>query len=335
MEEKPSSKEKISKTESASKSSLHNFSNQQPEAKQSSSSISKQKFMRNKHKGSEFFDDFVQNSTKHRRYSINNYNEMEIEESYRNKEEKEKMIPVFVLGVCGPITAGKNFISKYIAKKFFGSNLRIQTINEIMFLDTSQNLNSSESPDMFRRFNYNLYDWKKMENTILQIKKGVPTEFSVYNSKHKLLERKKRFINYCNVLIIEGSYFMNVEAIRNLCDFKLYLDTDFEIVLSRFIYNFLKKEDLTRLLEEYLNVIKPSYELYMVNQARSNADAIMSNFNGYEVKIDDLKKTPMFKMLESYVISISSEISKKDTESLNVKEQSKISLKEPKVKNQD
>lgn len=259
------------------------------------------------HKGSEFLDELPKR-IKHR-YSEHHDLERCLSFDPRRSFAKPRVIPAFVFGICGPITAGKNHISKYIAKRFLHSNVRIHTINEMMFLDTSQ-----KDSNLFPRFCYEAYDWKLMAATVAKIKQGTPTEFSVYHSKSRLLERKKRFINYCDVLIVEGSYFMNIEAVRSLCDFKLYLDTDFDIVLSRFIYKFHKKEDFAKLLKGYLNEIKPSYEKYMVNQGKVHADAIMSNFDGAETRFENLKKTPMFKMLESYVETLSTRHSLKDNE---------------------
>lgn len=259
------------------------------------------------HKGSEFLDELPK-KVKHR-YSEQHDLERFVGLDWRKGAQRPRVIPAFVFGICGPITAGKNHISKYIAKRFLHSNVRIHTVNEMMFLDTSQ-----KDSNLFPRFNYEAYDWKLMAQTIGNIKKGTPTEFSVYHSKSRLLERKKRFINYCDVLIVEGSYFMNVEALRSLCDFKLYLDTDFDIVLSRFIYKFHKKEDFSKLLKGYLTEIKPSYEKYMVNQGKFHADAIMSNFDGAETRFENLKKTPMFRMLESYVETLSTRNALKDTD---------------------
>ena len=82
------------------------------------------------------------------------------------------------------------------------------------------------------------------------------------------------------------------KSICNKFDLKVYLDTDDDTRLSRRISAdcLIMKKPLNEVIDKYLNVIKPSYEQYVLPYKKI-ANIIFPDFGGsYSLKYKDNRK---------------------------------------------
>lgn len=60
---------------------------------------------------------------------------------------------------------------------------------------------------------------------------------------------------------MEGRIFWNDDIMKKECDIKLFLETDFDLMLSRRVYKGLASgQELDDIIEKYLKFVKPNYE---------------------------------------------------------------------------
>lgn len=99
------------------------------------------------------------------------------------------------------------------------------------------------------------------------------------------------------MIIIEGRLMYNYETVRNKIDFKLFLDTDCDIMLSRRVYkNIARGKALDSTIKKYNDFVKPSYEKY-VEPCKRYADMNIHNFGGNTFDDNSKKTTPVIQML--------------------------------------
>lgn len=79
-------------------------------------------------------------------------------------------------------------------------------------------------------------------------------------------------------MIIEGRIFLNNPTIKDLCNMKIFLETDLDLMLSRIVIKGLaRKLKLETIIERYLRFIKPSYERW-IEPTKGTADMVIPNF---------------------------------------------------------
>lgn len=96
-------------------------------------------------------------------------------------------------------------------------------------------------------------------------------DFTVHNrSDETLLIRPER------VIIVEGILIFENEALRNLMDIRIYVDTDADIRICRRIKRDVNKRgrSLESVIVQYQNTVKPMHEKY-VEPSKKYADVIV------------------------------------------------------------
>ena len=92
-----------------------------------------------------------------------------------------------------------------------------------------------------------------------------------------------------SVIIVYGLLIYSNKQICDKFNLKIYLDTDDDTRLSRRISAdcLIMKKPLNEVIDKYLNVIKPSYEQYVLPYKKI-ADIIFPDFGGsYSLKYKD------------------------------------------------
>ena len=200
----------------------------------------------------------------------------------------------FVLGICGAACSGKSAIVKYIRKKFAFDHYVIECLQEIEFY-------SATPPAAYSLDDYAAYDWKKMEETVERLCAGQGAEFMSFDREQMVSYAQQRCVKPCQVLVLQGAYFLNRPALAAACSLKVYLDTDPDELLTRFIRRYKAQIALDELLEAYLKRVKPAREM-RTESCRARADFVLCNFDGHAKSLVEMKRQfPVIHVLKEYL----------------------------------
>lgn len=173
-----------------------------------------------------------------------------------------------IIGICGGRSSGKSFISKKIKKELEELKLNISIINEKNFLKLNKMDREKIEEDNFDDPNF--IDWDNFEEVIKNLSERKKVEI-------KGLENNI-IVEESDLIIINGRIFYNNEYIREMCSVKIFLQTDLDLLLSRHIFKKLQKGlILNNIIDNYLEIVKPSYEEWII-PTREFADLVISNF---------------------------------------------------------
>jgi len=88
-------------------------------------------------------------------------------------------------------------------------------------------------------------------------------------------------IKEANVIIVDGTFILHNEAIRQRLNIKIFVETDEDVRLSRRVLKYMewfeKKMSLEDFLTHYMKCIKPGFEKY-VEPSKKYADIIVPNY---------------------------------------------------------
>lgn len=89
---------------------------------------------------------------------------------------------------------------------------------------------------------------------------------------------KQKIHKPSDLIIIEGRIFLNNPEIVKMCNMKIFLETDLDLMLSRIVIKGVaRKLKLETIVQRYLKFIKPSYEKW-IEPNKGSADIVIPNF---------------------------------------------------------
>ncbi len=145
------------------------------------------------------------------------------------------------------------------------------------------------------------YDCPEAFETDLMIKdvkaliNGQTIERPIYSYTERLRESKTVTVEPAPIVIIEGILVLENEELTNLMDFKVFVDTDADIRLTRLVERDRKERglDLEYIISKYKDTLKPMHEKY-VEPCKKKADIIIpanrdNNDIGFNVVINKVK----------------------------------------------
>jgi len=169
---------------------------------------------------------------------------------------------LIIIGICGGTSSGKTSFSRKIFEKVGKKGLLISQDSFYKGLDDKE-LGNVE--------NYNFdhpdsIDFDEMYKVLYKLKRGeisfVPKyNFTTHTREGYLpIDSKK-----VKILIIEGILIFCNKKIRDLMDFKIFIDTDSDIRLIRRIERDIKERGRTMemVIKRYKKFLKPSHEKYV------------------------------------------------------------------------
>lgn len=178
---------------------------------------------------------------------------------------------VTIIGIAGGSVSGKTTLAKKLAEQFAGKVAVIS--QDDYYKDVSQ-----LSEDERKKCNFDepdTIDFTLLKSHLLALKKGenIPRlEFS-YTS-FKSIERG--VIKSAPVVIVEGILLFAVEAIRSVCDFKIFVELDGDTRLARRLDYYQKAYgySLESLIPYYFSKVKPAHEKFIA-PSKQYADIVV------------------------------------------------------------
>ena len=178
-----------------------------------------------------------------------------------------------VLGVAGGTGSGKTTVARAI--------LHAVGKDRLAFIaqDSYYRQIEWESPQQLASHNFDhpaSIDTELLISHIGALKQGLPVDVPVYDFVHHRRSSETVHIEPRRVVLVEGILLLAEPGIRELLDFKIYVDTDSDVRLKRRILRDIQERgrDLEDVLRQYMTTVRPMH-LEFVEPSKRWADVIV------------------------------------------------------------
>lgn len=189
------------------------------------------------------------------------------------------MKDIVIIGFTGGSSSGKSSVVEDLKNNLEKKNYKVLSIS----LDSFYKDLDEYSLQLVKKEEYNFdhpnaCDKVLLIDTISKIKRGENVEIPHYSFiEHKREKDTTSIIskNY-DILLLEGIFGLYFEEIRNILDFKIFVDVDADVRLSRRIFRDVEKRgrNLKSVIGQYLKFVKPSHEEF-IEPTRKFANIIL------------------------------------------------------------
>ncbi len=193
---------------------------------------------------------------------------------------------MIIIGIAGGTGSGKTTVVTKIANNLPEENVTI------LPQDAYYRDNAELSFDERKKINYdhpNSIDFDLLLNHIQNLKIEKPIEQPIYSYITHSRSDDYKVVHPKEILIVEGILVFTSEALRNLCDIKIFVDTDADERLIRRIRRDITERgrDIKEVLNRYEKTLKPMHNQF-IEPTMKYADMIVPVGGDNKVAIDIL-----------------------------------------------
>jgi len=197
------------------------------------------------------------------------------------------MDKIFVIGIAGGTASGKTTIVKII-KDYFGDDIAL--IGHDCYYKAHDNMPFAER----EKLNYDhpqSFETERMVQDVKDLRAGRTVERPVYDYSIHNRARETVTVQPKRVLMLEGILVLESEALRNLMDLKIFVDTDADERLMRRITRDTAQRgrSVESVLRQYRTTVKPMHEQF-VEPSKKYADLIIPRGGKNTVAVAILKQ---------------------------------------------
>ncbi|GGJ08650.1 uridine kinase [Halobellus salinus] len=180
--------------------------------------------------------------------------------------------PSFVIGIAGGTGAGKTTVARLVARSVGDAATRIPLDN---YYEDLSHLPFEEREGV----NYDhpsAFEWELVREQLSSLLDGSPVEMPTYDFEvHNRTDETTR-VEPTEVVLVEGIFALYDDAVRELCDLRLYVETDADVRILRRIERDVidRGRDLEGVIDQYLSTVKPMHERF-VEPTKKHADLIV------------------------------------------------------------
>ncbi len=190
----------------------------------------------------------------------------------------------FVIGICGGTGSGKTTITNRLSRTLSGSGVLVLQ-QDHYYKDLSHLPIEERSKHNFDH--PNALDTDLFIQHVEQLRNGQAIERPVYDfTQHRRVRETVR-VESQPAILIEGILIFENEALRNLMDIKIFVDTDADLRFIRRLVRDIRDRGRTleSVLEQYEKTVRPLH-LEFVEPSKRYADIIIPEGGHNEVGID-------------------------------------------------
>ncbi|MFC4407632.1 uridine kinase [Haloarchaeobius iranensis] len=181
-------------------------------------------------------------------------------------------IPTFVIGIAGGTGAGKTTVAREVADTVGEAVTRIPIDNYYedlshMPLEDREEVNY-DHPDAF--------EWELLVDQLDSLLMGQPIEMPQYDFEIHNRTDETVTVSPSDVIVVEGIFALYDEDILDMCDLRVFVETDADVrILRRIRRDVLERgRELAGVIDQYLSTVKPMHEQF-VDPTKKNADVII------------------------------------------------------------
>ena len=188
-----------------------------------------------------------------------------------------------VVGIAGGTGSGKSTITSSLKEKLKDS---VVVIEQDSYYKDQSSLPFEERI----KTNYDhpfAFDNDLLVEHVLSLKEQKSIEKPIYDFETHNRKTETILVEPCDVIIVEGILILYEEAVRNLLDIKIFVDTDSDVRIIRRILRDIKERGRTldSVIMQYLNTVRPSH-LQFIEPSKRYADIIVPEGGYNQVAID-------------------------------------------------
>ena len=188
----------------------------------------------------------------------------------------------YVIGIAGGSGSGKSTFANRLQDWFMDEVTVVRCDNYYLPRDhmtyeerTKVNYDSPEA-----------FEFSLMVDQINSLKCGKAIECPVYDFVHHTRSKETILLEPKPIILVDGILVFADAALRELCDLKIYVETDAdERILRRARRDMAERgRDFDSIISQYLNTVKPMHNLF-VEPTKAYADVII-NGGKNEIALD-------------------------------------------------
>ena len=197
------------------------------------------------------------------------------------------MKDAIIIGIAGGTGCGKSTMIRKIKEEF---NDEISILSHDFYYKQHNDIPFEER----KKINYdhpNAFDTDIMIGHIRELAKGNPIERPVYDfTIHNRVDETVR-VEPARVIVVEGILIFENKELRDLCDIKVYIDTDADVRIIRRILRDVNERGRTldNIVQQYLTTVKPMHDEF-VEPSKRYADIIVPEGGFNKVALEMLNE---------------------------------------------
>ena len=171
------------------------------------------------------------------------------------------MKDILVIGIAGGTGSGKTTLMDNLVKRFSDNVTVLSHDNyyrrrDDMTLEERSKVNYDEPAAL---------ETDLMVRHLDQLRQGYAIECPVYDFSQHNRSNKTTTIEPKQVIIVEGILIFEDDALRDLMDIRIFVDTDADVRLGRRILRDVEERGRTlqSVLDQYQTTVKPMHEMYV------------------------------------------------------------------------
>ena len=191
-----------------------------------------------------------------------------------------------IIGVAGGSGSGKTTVVQEIARNF--SSEQVIVIQHDFYYRDQGHLSLKERAAL----NYDHPDVLETDLLVRHLQEliaGRPIEVPIYNFATHSRENATKTVHPRKVVIIEGILILVDEALRDMMNIKVFVDTDADIRFIRRLKRDIAERERTvqSVIQQYLDTVKPMHEEF-VEHSKRYAHIIIPEGGYNQVAVDML-----------------------------------------------
>lgn len=178
----------------------------------------------------------------------------------------------FVIGIAGGTGSGKTTVAKKLYAAF-GKN------SVILSHDYYYKANENLTYEQRCKLNYDhpdSLDTDLMVKHIRMLKQGQTIEHPTYDFATHMRNKQWQTMKSADVIIVEGILLFSSPELCDICDMKIFVDTDADVRFIRRLRRDVNKRgrSMDSVINQYLTTVKPMHEQF-VEPSKRKADIII------------------------------------------------------------
>lgn len=191
---------------------------------------------------------------------------------------------MLIIGICGASGSGKSTLARELSNRLEGHCVYLK-----------QDSYYKDHPDMTfeerERINYDepdAFEHSALLNDLVELRAGHAITAKNYDyTQHRRCDSSER-IEPADVVLVEGIHVFYDEAVRDMLDFKIFIQVDPDVCLLRRVKRDIRDRgrSIEGIYRQYLDSVKPMYEKHIRNYV-DYADLIVAR-GGKNARIVDI-----------------------------------------------
>lgn len=188
-----------------------------------------------------------------------------------------------IIGIAGGSGSGKSTVALKVAEAL--------DVGSVAFIDMDAYYHNYAhlSIDDRRKINWdhpNSFDWDLLLSHLRDLAAGKPVDKPVYDFVSHVRRPERVPVPASDVVVVDGILLLADERVRELCDAKVFVDTDADIRLIRRLRRDIleRGRPLDEIIDQYLTTVQPMH-LEFVEPSKRYADVIVPRGGHNEVAI--------------------------------------------------